>query len=239
MTQAVELTLNPKLDTAALAAAFADKRRLRIANVLTPDSAEALTAALEAFDNWSVCVRAGAEHFELPLKGGRAADTGKQSWIDGARVDGEHSGIQYLYDTRRMAVEDPDAPRDAVGQAPAFLNSAPFLDFMRAVTGDDRIQMADSQGTRYRPGQVLTTHDDKLEEKGRLYAYVLNLTREWYADWGGALIFPGADGHIEEGFVPAFNGLNLFQVPMPHAVTQVASFAPKDRYAITGWLRTH
>lgn len=233
------LALNPALDVPAIAERFRARRRIRIAEVLTPESAEALAAALEAFDDWSVCVRAGQEHFELPLKGGRAADPGKQSWIDDAQVEGHHAGIQYLYDTRRMLAEDSEAPRDAVGEAPAFLNSAPFLDFVRAVTGDDRIRMADAQGTRYRPGQVLTTHDDKLEEKGRLYAYVLNLTREWYADWGGALIFPGADGHIEEGFVPAFNGLNLFEVPMAHAVTQVASFAPKNRYAITGWLRTH
>jgi Rps23 Pro-64 3,4-dihydroxylase Tpa1-like proline 4-hydroxylase len=52
------------------------------------------------------------------------------------------------------------------------------------------------------------------------------------------LAFEGADGHIEEGFAPAFNALNLFAVPMRHAVTQVASFAPRDRLSITGWLRS-
>jgi hypothetical protein len=109
----------------------------------------------------------------------------------------------------------------------------------RGVTGDDRIDFVDAQATRYRPGQVLTGHDDAAEGKNRLYAYVLNLTRDWRADWGGVLAFEGADGHIEAGFVPAFNALNLFAVPMRHAVTQVASFAPRDRLSITGWLRSN
>ena len=107
------------------------------------------------------------------------------------------------------------------------------------MTGDARIAFADAQATRYRPGHVLTGHDDAAEGKNRLYAYVLNLTRDWRADWGGVLAFEGAHGHIEEGFAPAYNALNIFAVPMPHAVTQVASFAPRDRLSITGWLRAH
>lgn len=232
-----ELALNPALDVPALARAFAERRRLRIPGVLTPDAAEALASTLEGFDGWSVAVNAGGEIFELPLKNRRAAEPTKQAWIDAVRIDGSDGRMQYLYDTRRMLNEEGE-PADLVGHVPAFLNGPEFLGFVRAVTGDDRIAFADAQGTRYRPGQVLTVHDDAVAEKGRLYAYVLNLTREWYADWGGALIFPGADGHIDQGFVPTFNGLNIFAVPMAHAVTQVASFAPRDRYAITGWLRT-
>jgi len=233
------LALAPDLDVEALAAAFAVRRRLRIPGVLAPDSAEAVTAAMEAFNGWSLAVNAGGEQFELPLKDGRAADPGKQSWIDGARLDAADGRMQYLYDTRRMLVEnEAGTPIDIVGEVPVFLNSEPFLDFVRKVTGDPRIALVDAQGTRYRTGQVLTTHDDNLAEKGRLYAYVLSLTREWYADWGGVLIFPGEDGHIDQGFVPSFNGLNLFAVPMAHAVTQVATFAARDRYSITGWLRT-
>lgn len=51
--------------------------------------------------------------------------------------------------------------------------------------------------------------------------------------------FEGADGHIEEGFAPAFNALNIFAVPMRHAVTQAPSFAPRDRLSITDWLRSN
>jgi Rps23 Pro-64 3,4-dihydroxylase Tpa1-like proline 4-hydroxylase len=193
---------------------------------------------MEAFDGWKVSVSAGDEFFELPLSGRVAAEPGKQGWIDGARVDGSEPRMQYIFDTRRLDMEPEDAPRDVVSEVTGFLNGPDFLAFVRTVTGDDRIDFADAQATRYRPGHVLTGHDDAAEGKNRLYAYVLNLTRDWRADWGGVLAFEGADGHIDEGFAPAFNALNLFAVPMRHAVTQVASFAPRDRLSITGWLRS-
>lgn len=233
------LRLSPALDVPALCEAFAARRRLHIPGVLDPGSAEAVVAAMEAFDGWKVSVSAGGEFFELPLKARRAAEPGKQAWIDAARVDGADARMQYVFDTRRLDMEPDDAPRDAVSEVLDFLNGPDFLGFVRAVTGDDRIDFADAQATRYRPGHVLTGHDDAAEGKNRLYAYVLNLTRDWRADWGGVLAFEGADGHIEEGFAPAFNALNIFAVPMRHAVTQVASFAPRDRLSITGWLRSH
>ena len=150
-------------------------------------------------------------------------------------------GFHYMFDSLRISdLVEKGEPLDATyAAAYAFLNSAVFLDFVRALTGDSRPNHVDAQATRYRPGQVLTSHNDAAEGKNRLYAYVLNLTRDWRADWGGVLAFEGADGHIEAGFVPAFNALNLFAVPMRHAVTQVASFAPRDRLSITGWLRSH
>ncbi len=233
------LRLSPSLDAAGLNPAFAARRRLHIPGFLETGSAEAVVAAMEAFDDWKVSVSAGGEFFELPLKGRVAAEPGKQGWIDGARVDGAEPRMQYIFDTRRLDMEPEEAPRDAVTEVLDFLNGPDFLAFVRGVTGDERIDFADAQATRYRPGHVLTGHDDAAEGKNRLYAYVLNLTRDWRADWGGVLAFEGADGHIEEGFVPAFNALNLFAVPMRHAVTQVAGFAPRDRLSITGWLRSH
>lgn len=233
------LRLSPSLDAAALRTAFQVRRRLHIPGLLDPDSAEAVVAAMEAFDGWKVSVSAGGEFFELPLSGRAAAEPGKQGWIDQARVDGAEPRMQYIFDTRRLDMEPDDAPGDAVSEVLAFLNGPDFLAFVREVTGDGRIAFADAQATRYRPGHVLTGHDDAAEGKNRLYAYVLNLTRVWRADWGGVLAFEGEDGHIEEGFAPALNALNIFAVPMRHAVTQVASFALRDRLSITGWLRSH
>jgi hypothetical protein len=43
----IALSLNPDLDIAQLAAEYARGGKVRIANVLTPDSAEALAACLE------------------------------------------------------------------------------------------------------------------------------------------------------------------------------------------------
>jgi Rps23 Pro-64 3,4-dihydroxylase Tpa1-like proline 4-hydroxylase len=108
---------------------------------------------------------------------------------------------------------------------------------VRTITGDARPRFCDAQATRYAPGHFLTAHDDKDEAKGRLYAYVLNMTAGWTADWGGLLLFLDEDGHVSEGYTPAFNALNLFRVPQPHCVSLVTPFAPRSRLSITGWIR--
>ena len=96
------------------------------------------------------------------------------------------------------------------------------------------IQRTDAQATLYRPGDFLTVHDDSIGGHKRLAAYVLNLTPIWRADWGGVLQFLGANGHVEEGYVPCFNALNVFRVPTQHSVSQVALYGSL-RYSITGW----
>lgn len=235
------IRLSSDLDVAALAEAFAaGGRRLHIPAVLAPDSAEAVAGVLEAGTRWKTTVAAGGTYLELPLNGRIAEDPTKQSWLDEAAVDGSSPLIQYIFDTRRLSTDRELGvePRDAADATLDFLNSTAFLAFARTVTGDDRIDFADAQASRYRPGHVLTAHSDLAAGKNRLYGYVLNLTREWRPDWGGALVFL-EDGHIHQGWVPAFNALNLFAVPTTHAVTQVASFAPRDRLSITGWLRSN
>lgn len=234
-----EIRLGADLDVDALARAFEARRRLRIPGILEAASAEAVAAVLEAETRWKTTVAAGGDFFELPLNGDRAEDPSKQAWLDDARLDGAATRMQYIFDTRRLGADHEADEPDAADAVLAFLNGESFLGFVRAVTGDDRIDFLDGQASRYRPGHVLTTHSDLSTGKNRLFAYVLNLTREWRADWGGTLVFHGPDGHIAEGFVPAFNALNLFEVPMSHAVTQVASFAGAPRLSITGWIRSH
>ena len=68
-------------------------------------------------------------------------------------------------------------------------------------------------------------------------AYVLNFTPRWSPDWGGILNFIDRDGHVAEGYTPAFNALNVFRVPQLHSVSCVSPYAQAGRYSITGWLR--
>jgi SM-20-related protein len=111
------------------------------------------------------------------------------------------------------------------------------VDFLRVVTGKKGIDFADAQATAYGPGHFLTAHDDEVAGKQRHAAYVFNLTPVWRVDWGGLLLFHGADGHVSRGFTPSFNALNIFAVPQPHSVSMVAPFAANRRYSVTGWLR--
>ena len=95
--------------------------------------------------------------------------------------------------------------------------------------------MVGAQATRYLPGQFLRLHDDHHAVENRRYAYVVNLSRDWEADWGGMLHFVAADGSVEEVFMPRFNSLSLFRVPHRHFVGLVSPWAKQPRLAITGW----
>lgn len=236
------LRLSSDLDAAELAKAFAaGGQRLHIPDILVAEDADAVEVVLAAERRWKTTVAAGGTFLELPLDGRLAEDPGKQSWLDEAAVDGSSPLTQYIFDTRRLTAERElgTAGGDAADAVLDWLNSPAFIAFARTVTGDDRIDLADAQASRYRPGHVLTSHNDVSPGKNRLYGYVLNFSRDWRADWGGNLVFYGEDGHIQHGWVPAFNALNLFVVPTRHAVTQVASFAPRDRLSIVGWLRSN
>ena len=86
-------------------------------------------------------------------------------------------------------------------------------------------------GRLHLPGVL---RDDHARAVGRalaqaLWSQSLNVGDKPYE------IDPG--GHIEEGYAPAFNALNIFRVPKRHAVTQVASFAGAERLSVTGWIR--
>ena len=115
-------------------------------------------------------------------------------------------------------------------------NSDEYIALMRELTGDARVRRVNAQATRYRPGQFLRWHTDIDSTEGRLYAYVLNLSRDWEADWGGLLQFIDDDGSVLDTMLPRWNTLSLFAVPAGHAVSLVAPWAGDDRLAITGWL---
>lgn len=108
---------------------------------------------------------------------------------------------------------------------------------MRDITRSESITYADMQATRYSKGHFLTEHDDNVQGKNRIAAYVLNLTPKWRNDWGGALVFPNKNIPGGQLFYPKFNALNIFSVPQKHSVSYVTPFAGEHRYSITGWFR--
>ena len=232
--------LNSTHDTAALAAVYAARRRVHIPSLLTEHAAGDVHRCLAEKTPYSLVVNSGEKVFDLPsAEQAKMSPAERKRLIDAAGA-GARSGFQFLYDNHRMteageAYKDPAHPLASIV---AFLNGEPFLSFVRTITGERDIAFADAQATRYGPGHFLTTHNDDIAGKNRLAAYVLNMTPEWAADWGGLLLFLDEQGNVTEGFTPAFNALNILAVPQPHLVSQVASFAGAHRFSITGWFRS-
>ncbi|WP_296816394.1 2OG-Fe(II) oxygenase family protein [Brevundimonas sp.] len=235
----MSLAVNPELDLGAFAERLATTGRAHIPEILTQAAAERLRTALERETPWSRSINIGGRGADVPVDTFERFPPDQQHglyqqvWMEAERA------FQYLFDrfriTETRAAGGP-VP-SALMEADDFLNG-PFLDFARRLTGRDEASFVDCQATRYVQGHFLTRHDDAREDHGRLYAYVLGLSREWRTDWGGLLQFLGPDGHVEEAFAPAFNSLNVFKVPADHAVSIVAPFAGAPRLSITGWIRS-
>lgn len=232
--------LNPALDVERLRAAFAERRRVQIVDFLAPECAAALLAELTARGDWLQVVNSGDNVYDLD-RGTRALmSPHAAAALDEAVYAGARTGFQHRYEAIRVPdrEEQRRASGDPLAAFASFLSTGEARDFLRRVTGLEEIGFADAQATAYAPGDFLTAHDDAVDGKDRLAAYVLSLTSGWRVEWGGILLFHDDHGLSIDGFVPRFNTLNLFAVPQIHSVSIVSRAAPYRRYSVTGWLRS-
>ncbi|SOB86857.1 Proline 4-hydroxylase (includes Rps23 Pro-64 3,4-dihydroxylase Tpa1), contains SM-20 domain [Sphingomonas guangdongensis] len=239
MTGLPVLSLNPAIDATALAARYAADGRVQIHELLAPAGAQALYELLRSRDDWVQVVNSGEKLFEL-TRAARAAMTAEQrAQLDTAVYAGARSGFQLRYETIRVPDDATTrlASPDPLATLANWLSSDPVITLLRTVTGTTEIDFADAQATAFAPGDLLTGHDDAVAGKRRHAAYVLGLTPQWRAEWGGLLLFHD-DHEVHGGYVPEFNTLNLFRVPMRHSVTEVTRAAAHRRYSVTGWLRS-
>lgn len=219
---------------------FRQYRRLHIPGILTPDSAADLYRSVALARGWMRTIHVDrGEDAEILLDGDGAPSAEERAVLERQLMGMARDSFRYVFDLIRVSADvRAGRPVDpALAAAFAFVNSAPFLDFARTLTGEPDLAYCDMSATRYRAGHFLTVHDDEAPEQHRRFAYVLNLTPRWRADWGGILMFLDDEDHVAEGYVPAFNALNIFEVPQRHAVSMVAPFAEGDRISLTGWFR--
>ena len=232
----MEPALNPALDQDRIAEAFARERRVHIPSVLTQESAARVHRALAQETDFSLLCRTGDDRAQAWPVASLTPQT--EAELMNTVFAEAQEGFHYLHDGHVLSRDGEGYadPSHALASITRFLNSQPFLDFARRITGNPAIAFADARATRYRRGHFLKCHDGG-NEKGRIAAYVLNMTPRWRPDWGGALLFPDRPGHFSGGYLPAFNALNLFAVPQDHMVGFVSPFAGAHRLSITGWLR--
>ncbi len=239
MTGSLSPRLNPALRPVAYRPVFQAHGRLHVPDILDPGSASALHGVLAGAEGWtrSIHVEAGKD-YDIPVADLDALSAEERAQFERGLADSSTDNLQYMFDTIRISSELKAARpvADPLRSLHDFINGREFLQFVAALTGDDRLAFADVMATRYLPGHFLTAHGDENPAERRLYAYVLNLTPRWRADWGGVLMFLDDDGHVAEGYVPAYNALNIFSVPQTHAVSMVTRLAQTPRLSVTGWI---
>ena len=231
----------PAPSDAAIAVAvreYADRGRVRIPGFLPDDAAHELHAFLEQAPWWRT-FNQGDRTWDLGPDSLAVLTPQQEADLDAAIHAGAREDFQYVYETVRVSEDAAERagralPVDALIEA---LNSPAALAMWRTITGVEEVAFVDGQATRYLPGHFLTRHDDDVQGKNRIAAYVFNLCPGWRPEWGGLLQFHDEDGEVTGAMVPGFNVLNLFRVPQSHSVSLVAPFAPAPRYAVTGWVR--
>lgn len=235
--------IDPRFDPAPWRALLQRDGRVQVEEFLQPDVAERLRACLQTEVPWTLALRdtAGARTIDHATYAALDADALArllQETAAGARGSDGEAGFRFAYDSYMMvtAYKQGRDPGLLLHRVLELFNTPEYLALMQALTGDTRVRRVNAQATRYRPGHFLRYHTDIDSTEGRLYAYVLNLSRDWNADWGGLLQFIDADGRVLDTLLPRWNTLSLFAVPAGHAVSLVAPWAAQDRLAITGWL---
>ncbi|HEY5613031.1 MAG TPA: 2OG-Fe(II) oxygenase family protein [Lysobacter sp.] len=235
--------IDPRFDPAPWCALLQRDRRVQVENFLQPEVAERLRACLQTEVPWTLALRDadGARTIDHPTYAAMQAPAVAallEATAAGARAGDREAGFRFAYDSYMMvsAYTQGRDPGLLLHRVLELFNTLEYVALMQSLTGDARVRRVNAQATRYRPGHFLRYHTDIDSTEGRLYAYVLNLSRDWNADWGGLLQFIDDDGRVLDTFLPRWNTLSLFAVPAGHTVSLVAPWAAADRLAITGWL---
>ncbi len=230
--------ISNELDIAPYRARLLGHGRVQIPGFLQEPSARRLRECLQTEVRWETALRS-----DRPSPVGdvdhAALDEAQHTQLLQDLYQRARADFEFVFDRYRMV----DARRDGLDPGLVlhvvvdFLNSPPFLEFARELTGDPAIRMVSAIAARYRAGHFLKQHNDKAGDEDRAFAYVINLSRDWQADWGGLLQFLDEKQDVVDTFTPHWNSLSLFRVPQAHQVSLVSPWASDDRYSITGWFR--
>ena len=213
--------------------------RTQIPDFLAPGSARALRDELRRTDAWHHVISSRDKIFESSTEDYDRLRPDTREALERAMNVQASTGFHFQFDNIRVddaVYRDAFADDNLVAFA-QFMNGAAVQESLVRLCDNESVNFVDVQATRYRAGDFLTRHDDGVEGKHRIAAFVLGLVDEWRAEWGGLLMFLGPEGRVTEAFVPEFNTLSVFMVGQSHFVSPVASYAGEARLALTGWLR--
>lgn len=235
----LQLRLNPAIDPAPYARAYAESKVVQIADLFEEEIAAALEKVLMALPWRLVCQNEFRETILLTQAELAAmSPEARRKLEDGIRERAavNFGGTYYAYPMIEAAQKgwDPGHPIHALT---LFLNSPEFREFAQVLIGHPSLTKIDAHASNYQRGHYLTRHIDDGARFERRAAYTIGFSRNWQPDWGGLLVFLDDKRDVERGLLPRFNTLTVFDGLKLHSVTSVSTFAPQPRLSIAGWFR--
>jgi len=236
----MKLSLNKSKNIEKLNQSYLNHGYVKLENALSSDSASVIHAHISKQEQWNLVFRNNGIHQDFnSLDVARWDEKDKDKLTELVHKQAGEN-FQYFYETIPVydIYYDKLLPGHFFNDIVEFLNSDDTLNYFREILAAPEITFLDAQITRFKAGHFLNRHNDDVEGKNRVAAFVINLSKDWRTDWGGALHILKNDLDIEKSFVPSFNEINIFKVPVEHIVGYVSPFATGDRLSITGWLRS-
>jgi len=211
------------------------KGYLRISNFLEIEFADKIFDCLTTTLEWDLACLIGS--VPQTFKGVKNIDK-LENEIQQKLISQTKQPFQFVYNTYMMVTGyiEKRNPGLYLNYVLEWLNSKETKDYFKILTQNDSLVKINAQATRYLPGHYLTQHNDENIDEGRIYAYVIGLSKNWNPDWGGLLHILDTKGEIKKTMIPEYNSLSIFKVPQNHFVSMVTPFAQEQRLAITGWL---
>ncbi len=231
--------LNPDLDLSGLRERFDQTTRVQIKDAFHPDTAERLHRCLMQEMPWMLAYNEGDTPKYLQRDEMAAMSPQQQNMVMQQIFENAAQNFQFVYlDFPVSGTANIEGQRKFyTHEVLKFLNGEVFRDLVGKVTGLEEDFKVDSHATCYQAGHFLTSHNDVVtRDDPRLIAYVINMTKNWRADWGAKTEFFDDEGNVIEAFVPSFNTITMFRVPQQHSVSFVPPFCRAQRIAMTGWL---
>lgn len=241
--------INGKLGLEKISASFSKTRRVVIRDFLNKKFAEEVNASFQHLEEEKLWYRHSTKNLNNynSLLSGETIVRDNFSFrfssyplsnISLEEVNSKYERKRIRPNTQHLTVTPTDElpSSHAIVRLVNFLHSSQMSLFISLATSEEapKASRAIVFASRYHAGDFLTAHSDFAD--GRRIAFVLNLTKGWLPHWGGQLVV--LDDKYEkvlENYVPTFNSLTLFCVPLPHAVSPVSDDCQTPRYAVSGW----
>ncbi len=236
-----DVKINPELDFAKLAKAYAAEGFVQIPEFFAPETAAQIDEALRGQLPWRfVYFETGQGVVQLTQAEIQAqGQTGMQQRMQTILQQAQRN-IGFCYHSLRLdagndSITPPDHPLTTLAR---YLNSDAFLALGSQIIAETGLTRTDVQASLYRSGNFLTRHIDEGSQNERRAAYTLGFSRNWQTDWGGQLQFINPKTtDVTRAWIPRWNTLSVFNGRMVHAVSPVSAFAGAGRYSVVGWLR--
>lgn len=231
------LKINPALKKKDLASQFQAKSRLQVENFLDPKDAEKVFEMVNSCRHFKFKYNEGdKEVFVKPMELKGMTERRLREFGNRIFNTAQKGQFQYTYYSCPLSREtlSENQKLKPFGEVLDFLDGKDMQNFLKTVTGE-KVTGANAEVQWFKTDSFQTTGDGLHRREKRVLGYALEMTKDWNEDAGGVRFFKSKNGEVEDFYIPKFNSLTLFKVPMKNSISYITGYATGLKLSISGW----